>query len=185
MALILDNQFDLRFVEKSTTVSIVFNRVALTIKNWFGIVGAVLLGIALLPIIVIFGLIFNPIYSRLDKSFKMKVTNKEDLKKLSFNELMEFEKHLLILKSKLDRSIDKIEFWPFNKISERSVSILKSTDLLLEQTKFLYTLQKEDVFTSDEDFTAYQNALADLADVWSYDSTVEEKREAYNLKKKK
>lgn len=185
MALTLDNQFDLRFVEKSTSVSLVFNRVVAIIKDWFGIVGAIFLGIVLLPVILIFGLIFNPIYTRLDKNFQMKVSNKENLKKLSFSELIEFEKHLLILKSKLERSSEKIEFWPFNKITERSASILQSTDLLLEHTKSIYTLQKEDVFTSDEDFAAYQNAMADLADVWAYDSTEEEKREAYNLKKKK
>jgi len=176
--------FELKLTLRSTEI---YQGTVGFVKKWTGILGKILFLLIFSPFLIIGYFIAKSAYIKLDKLVaKYKLEFESEFDTLGFKEVKDEEEELLKISAvisplatelKIDHKLGK----PF---SESVISINDNLNHLIQlcQSKFKYSA--DEFFSSDEELKAFNNAFAELGDVWNYETTKEEQEFVFNSKKK-
>lgn len=170
-----------------TMLPILFANFFKFIGKWSGILGILVVFLALSPILLLLLFFTNRALSKLNrKSEKLKSKFEREYKTFSFDKLKEeeseLEKVLLTLKEMKDGIPPDTRI--LRSVNKNLNAIVNNLEYIRTLLKSRYTLSKDDVFDSDEEFEEYQKAMATLNDVWGYKSTKEEQEYLFKHKNK-
>jgi hypothetical protein len=174
-------------IKRPLVPSLALTKLIKFVGAWTGIIGLTLVLIALSPLIALLVFGISKAFSRMKKdSEKLKIRFEETYMSMEFNQLKKEEEELdgilsnlrLLNKEKLPES--KL----FISLKRNTESIIKNFEDIQNLLVSRYTFNKDEMFESDEEFAAYQEALKSLGDFWDYESTPEEKEYVFNQKNK-
>ena len=174
-------------IKRPLIPSLALTKLVKFVGAWTGIIGLTLVLIALSPLIIllVFGIV--KAFSRMKKdSEKLKLRFEETYMSLDFNQLQkeeeELEEILTSLRLLNEEKLRESKLFP--SISRNTESIIKNFENIQNLLVSRRTFNKDEMFESDEEFTAYQEAMKSLGDVWGYESTPEEKEYVFNQRNK-
>ena len=175
---------ELRFTLRSTEI---YQVIATFLRKWTGIIGKSLFLIAFSPILILGYFLAKRAYIKLDLLVeKYKVDFEKDINSLELRQVkveeLELKKiHGIIASLATDLESDHRIIKPF---SESVFSINNNLKFLIElcQSKIRYS--KDEFFSSKAEFDAFQDAFAELADVWNYETTEEEQQFVFSSRQK-
>ena len=159
------------------------------IKQFTGVIGILALALVLSPLLFIGIGICALVYDRLAKKMaQIKPKALKEINKLSFEEIKEFEAitNKFFKKAKAFRKDmeSSQNIWPFRSIYKNLVSIDNDIDEMVKATEARYHFNMRELFSTEEEYQKYCEELKGLSDVWDYESSDEEMKLVFDLKKK-
>ncbi len=181
----------LRFLKKANLQSLKIN--SLDLKKFFSFVFAILLiiistviVIAISPIILYFLISGYNKAKKIDKNLK-EFLNALETQKISIDD---YEKAIEI-KNDIEKHNDlflnayiifgKIGLKKYSKkINSIQITLLKIREFVIST----YTIDKSEIFDSEEDFEEYKEAFSCFNDIWNYETPDEDRKIIFDIKNK-
>lgn len=158
-------------------------------KLFFGIVGVIIVSLALFPFVLITLFIVTRITGKmLKESRKIKIELKQTIlsEETKYSDLIKVEEGI----KRVLKKLESVAYLKSDKSPKIFVRLFDNINLfnkeMLEMDEIIkssYLYNKEELGLSESDLKEYSAQFKGLSDIWDYESSLEEKETVFNHKK--